>query len=129
MQDEPAEAAAPAAAAPVQAPFGFRGLRAPTVARWCQVSGTGLTEASIMQPALLTIEAYDFTGSRQQQGGDTFFVAIRCNAQGTRARAKITDNEDGSYTVMHKPPSAGEHTARGTRQHGTRHTVSSISPR
>ena len=63
-----------------------------------------------MQPASFTIEAIDYTGARQQQGGDAFFVAIRCNAQGTRARAKITDNNDGSYTIVHKPPSAGKYT-------------------
>ena len=84
--------------------------RGPTIARLCKVTGTGLSEGSIMQPASFTIEAIDYTGARQQQGGDAFFVAIRCNAQGTRARAKITDNNDGSYTIVHKPPSAGKYT-------------------
>ena len=86
------------------------GMRAPTIARFCRVSGTGLTEASIMKEATLTIEAFDYTGTRQPQGGDAFFVAIRCNSQGTRARAKIVDSNDGSYSVTFKTPSAGKYT-------------------
>ena len=63
-----------------------------------------------MKEATFTITAHDFTGARQQAGGDTFFVAIRCNAQGTRARAKIVDNGDGTYDVTHKPLTAGRYT-------------------
>ena len=103
------EAAVVVAASPI-VPRGFPSARAPTVARMCKLDGAGLTEGYVMQKATFTIAAFDYTGVQQSVGGDTFFVAIRCNSQGTRARAKISDNGDGTYTVVHKPPSAGKYT-------------------
>ena len=107
--DAVAVAADPVAQPPGRT-YGFHGVRAPTVARWSTVEGTGLTETGVNESASFTIVAHDFTGARQQTGGDTFFVAVRCNAQGTRVRAKIADLGDGSYCTTFKPPTPGKYT-------------------
>ena len=85
------------------------GGRAPTIARLCKCHGNGLVEAGLGEHAMFMIDAHDISG-RQSTGGDTFFVAVRCNAQGTRVRAKIADNGDGTYSVSFKPPSSGKYT-------------------
>ena len=42
-------------------------------------------------------------GIRFDSGGDAFFVNIRYVGLGVRVRAKIVDNDDGSYLVTFKP--------------------------
>ena len=44
-----------------------------------------------------TIEAYTTTGERKEMGGDTFFVSIR--GCGSRARAKVQDNNNGAQCM------------------------------
>ena len=53
-----------------------------------------------------TIEAFDESERRKDEGGDAFFVSIR--GPGTRIRAKVDDHGDGSYTVRFKPEVSGK---------------------
>ena len=64
------------------------------------------------QVATFTIIACSSHGIRFEDGGDTFTVNIRFSGLGIRARSKIVDNDDGSYTVSYKPVSAGRCTIR-----------------
>ena len=60
--------------------------------------------AAVHHPSEFIIEAYDGYGARRSTGGDSFFVAIR-GAQ--RVRARVTDNNDGSYRCAWTPPQSG----------------------
>ena len=75
-----------------------------TVAENCRVSGDGLREATVRQPSYFWIEAFDFKLRRRQTGGDKFLVAIRGMSQ---TRARVTDNNDGTYLVVWKPHVSG----------------------
>ena len=55
---------------------------------------------------LLAVRA-DGRGARQARGGDSFFVAIRGPSQ---VRARVLDNDDGSYLVVWKPTVSGAYT-------------------
>ena len=70
----------------------------------CRVSGTGLHESSVGHPAEFTIEARDAKGNQRSEGGDQFFVAIR---GASRVRARVTDHNDGLYSVTWTPPQSG----------------------
>ena len=59
----------------------------------------------LWQTTSFTIEACSPQGIRFDDGGDNFFVCIR--ATGTRFRAKIVDNGDGSYKCTYKPTVSG----------------------
>jgi len=75
-----------------------------TAAVECRVTGRGLYEAAVRHTAEFYIEARDATGTRKTCGGDAFFVAIRGT---TRVRARIIDNQDGTYKVDWRPPQSG----------------------
>jgi P2-related tail formation protein len=75
-----------------------------TAAVECRVSGDGVAKAAVRHEAEFLIEARDATGQRRTSGGDAFFVAIR---GASRVRARVTDNEDGTYGVLWKPPQSG----------------------
>ena len=75
-----------------------------TAAVECKVTGRGLNEAAVRHTSEFVIEAHDGRGSRKITGGDAFFVAIR---GASRVRARITDNNDGTYKVEWKPPQSG----------------------
>lgn len=64
-----------------------------------KVAGKGLTEATVLETSQFSIETFDASGARSAVGGATFFVAIR---GASRARSRITDNNDGTYTVEWK---------------------------
>ena len=85
---------------PVEEPVG------PSAASRCRVSGNGLSNATVRQEASFTIEAFDESERRKDEGGDAFFVSIR--GPGTRIRAKVDDHGDGSYTVRFKPEVSGK---------------------
>ena len=70
----------------------------------CRVSGDGLRSATVRRPAFFWIEAYDYRGTRRESGGDKFLVSIRGMSQ---TRARITDNNDGTYLVAWKPHVSG----------------------
>ena len=75
-----------------------------TVSGRCIVRGSGLAHALIGQTATFTIDACNAKGQVQLEGGDAFFVAIRCMSRGTRVRAKVRDLGSGSYLVSYSPP-------------------------
>ena len=69
-----------------------------------RIFGEGFRRATVREKAAFTLEALDAEGKRVYRGGDPIFV----NIQGvTRARARIKDNEDGSYTVTWRPVQSG----------------------
>jgi hypothetical protein len=94
--------------AQADAPPLFRGQ--PTKPALCKVTGACLSQGAIARElATFTIEAYDETGKRQTHGGDNFLVAIRGRGAGEKVRAKIIDNQDGSYAVGFKPITSGKY--------------------
>ena len=82
----------------------------PTSAKYSRLSGPGLHSASLGVPASFWIEAFGTDGFRQPDGGDAFFVCIRCPGLGTRIRARVIDYRDGRYNVIYKPTTAGRNT-------------------
>ena len=77
------------------------------VAQNCKASGSGLETAVTRQAATFTIEAYDFSGTRMTSGGETFRVDVRGSSV---VRARVADNEDGSYTCKFVPSTSGAYT-------------------
>ncbi|KOO52995.1 tripartite motif-containing protein 45-like protein, partial [Chrysochromulina tobinii] len=78
-----------------------------SVAKSSEAKGEGLHMTRAGQRTTFQIEARDVYGDRVPNGGDLFFVSIRYCGQGTRLRAKVLDNKDGTYTVTYKPGSTG----------------------
>ena len=107
-------------------------LRIPseTSATLCKVEGAGLSVAMVRQTASLTITAFTEMGSMQNRGGDTFFVAIRGQSQ---VRAKVVDNENGTYHVSYKPSVSGSYRISislfGEPVPGSPFTVNAITPK
>lgn len=108
-------------------------LRIPfeTSSTLCKVEGAGLSVAMVRQTASLTITAFTEMGSMQNRGGDTFFVAIRGQSQ---VRAKVVDNENGTYHVSYKPSVSGSYrisisTPFGEPVPGSPSTVNAITPK
>ena len=52
------------------------------------------------------------SGERQPRGGDSFFIAIRGPSQ---VRARVLDNDDGTYLVAWKPTVSGTYAAAHAR--------------
>ena len=81
----------------------------PLLASRCRVGGDGIARALLGHPTEFLIEACDELGRRQPQSlPATFHVAIR--STGTRARARVIDQGDGSYRVLYKPTATGRFT-------------------
>ena len=78
-----------------------------TTAANCHVHGDGLSKATVRQPATFQIEAYDEHNERRGTGGDAFFIAVR---GGSKVRAHLTDNDDGTYVVKYCPSVSGKYT-------------------
>ena len=78
-----------------------------SVAKSSGAKGEGLHMTRVGQRTTFQIEARDVYGDRVSNGGDLFFISIRYCGQGTRLRAKVLDNNDGTYTVTYKPGSTG----------------------
>ena len=73
----------------------------------CNLSGQGLQTAKVRTTASFTIRSIDhLSGEPRAIAGESFFVAIRGAA---RVRAKVTDNEDGTYLVEYKPSCSGHY--------------------
>ena len=64
---------------------------APTMAKLCKLTGEGLQKAYIRQQATFLIEACGEEGVRQPDGGDAFFVCIRCK-EGHADTLKVQDH-------------------------------------
>ena len=77
-------------------------LGPPTEPSQCQVHGPGLHTADVRHPNSFVIEAFDAEGERISEGGDEFIVAVRCNAVGAQARARVYDNLDGSCECLER---------------------------
>ena len=77
-----------------------------TCAARCRAQGDGLSVATVRQQASFTVNACDAEGEPVQQGGNIFFIAIR---GASRVRAKVTDNQDGTYSVAYKPSVSGHY--------------------
>ena len=76
----------------------------PASADHCRIMG--LTGCSANTESFFEIEAVDENGKRSTSGGDSFFIAIR---GASRVRARVSDNKDGTYTVMWKPELSGNY--------------------
>ena len=61
-------------------------------------------KVTVREPATFGIEALMEQGKRMAAGGESLFVSIRGVAQ---VRARIMDNEDGTYTVHWHAPQSG----------------------
>ena len=107
-------------------------LGPPTEAALCVLSGPGLEHAVVRHTNSFVIEARDAACNRVVEGGDAFVVAVHCNAQGIRARARVFDNGDGSYLVTYSPPSPGTFTIdvslRGEALPGSPVTLEATTP-
>ena len=69
-----------------------------------RISGDGYRRTTVREKATFMLEALDADGDRVYRGGDPIFVSI----QGvTRARARIDDHDDGTYTVRWRPIQSG----------------------
>ena len=71
-----------------------------------QASGSGLEAATVREPARFTILAFAYDGSRMTHGGEPIVVSIRGVS---RARARITDHNNGTYSVEWKPTVSGRY--------------------
>lgn len=69
----------------------------------CKVTGMS-DKLTAKLSASFVIEAFEMSGVRKNSGGDGFFVAIR---GASRVRARITDQQDGTYVVEWTPHVSG----------------------
>ena len=77
------------------------------VASQCKAYGPGLEAIAIArQGANFTIESFDAMGTRLQSGGEPF--RVDCRGAST-VRARVTDNEDGTYSVSWTPSVSGKY--------------------
>jgi hypothetical protein len=79
-----------------------------SVADCCEASGAGLHAATARQFAVFNILAKDTEGTPVGRGGDSFNVSIRLVRGGEQVRARVIDNQDGSYTVGYKAVTSGK---------------------
>ena len=86
----------------------LRSHRGPlSVASQCKAFGPGLESLAIArQTASFTIESYDASGVKLQSGGEPFRVDCR---GASSVRARVADNEDGTYTVTWTPTVSGKY--------------------
>ena len=81
------------------------------------------------QEAMFTITACNEAGEQIENGGDIFFVAVR---GGSRVRARVADQEDGSYICTYKPSVSGKYSIAislmGISLPGSPFTLDVISP-
>lgn len=76
-------------------------------ASFCTVSGPGASTAMVRQTAQFTIEAKDERGTPCTQGGEVFSVSVR---GASLVKARVADNDDGTYLVEYKPSVSGRYT-------------------
>ena len=72
-----------------------------------RAEGPGLSTCIVRQLGCFTIVAHDCEGNRRLTGGESLAVAIRGTSN---VRARLTDNEDGSYTCMYRAWVSGVYT-------------------
>ena len=69
---------------------------------YCRVYG--ISDHNVNTVARFVVEACVDSGRRKPSGGDAFFIAIR---GASRVRGRVTDNQDGTYTIAWKPIVSG----------------------
>lgn len=74
------------------------------------VSGDGTKRAFNNRPAKFTVHAVDDVG--QPVSGDDCAIVISYDADGNEVKADITDNGDGTYSVVYAPQTAGDITIK-----------------
>jgi len=80
----------------------------PTVVEKCRLKGKCFEEqVTVRSEASYVIEACNEDGVQRPVGGDPFFVYIRGPSM---IRARVTDNNDGTYLVQWKPSTSGTYT-------------------
>jgi len=77
----------------------------------CKVEGDGLRTSIVRQMASFTIVALDAADQQLTVGGDGFKVELRGSSA---LRARVCDNEDGTYTCRYFPSTSGKYTASVT---------------
>ena len=77
------------------------------VASLCKVSGSGIETAVVRQQATFTIQTVNHEGNDCTEGGEIFVVVIR--GSGFTMRAKVVDNDDGTYLITYKAENAAKH--------------------
>ena len=83
------------------------GSFANAVASQCKAHGQGLETAIARKIARFTIEACDSEGRQLPHGGEKFNVMLSGSSV---VRARVTDKEDGIYSVEYKTSSSGPYT-------------------
>lgn len=78
-----------------------------TAAEASTASGPGLHTSIVRQLGVFTIIAHDHKGNRLLGGGESLAVAIRGTSN---VRARLTDNNDGSYTCKYRAWVSGAYT-------------------
>jgi hypothetical protein len=100
------------------------------VASQCRAEGDGLSRAIARQQATFTVVAADASGLKLEYGGDVFRVDIR---GASAVRARVFDNEDGTYTVRYIASTSGAYdigiSLNGLTLEGSPYRVSVITPR
>ena len=101
-----------------------------TVAEKCEVSGSGLEIAMVRRLATFTIVACSPSGAQREVGGDIFTVAVR---GGSLIKARVIDQEDGTYLVDYKPSVSGPYsisvTFNGAVLPGSPFSLNVLTPR
>ena len=95
----------------------------------CVVTGD-VNSCTTRSSAHIYIEAHDARGEPRKEGGDVFLVSIR--GRGESVRAKVYDEEDGTYTVRYVPITSGKYlisvTLRGVPLPGSPYTCVASTP-
>ena len=97
------------------------------VASKCRANGPGLETCIAKQKATFTIESFDAAGERMESGGEPFRVDLR---GASVVRARVLDNEDGTYTVSCErsaTPNTDAHTVPHTHTWSDPHTTRAIA--
>jgi uncharacterized protein YkwD len=74
---------------------------------WSTVSGDGVHNANVTEPAEFSVQARNKYGNKLKTGGDNITVPI--SGRSGRLLADVTDNGDGTYQVSYQPTQTGEH--------------------
>lgn len=94
----------------------------------CRVEGLDCAYTA-KREATFTVCAYDELGNRKLTGGEAFFIAIR---GASRVRARVFDNNDGTYRVDWTPHVSGDYhiavSLFGVSLHGSPFHISVLGP-
>ena len=83
-------------------------LTSKTVPSSSEVEGTGLTEGTQGEDCVFTVITKDSHGNKTYSEIDKVIVDIKSVQTGAALQAKITDSNNGCYTVSYNPQTAGD---------------------